>query len=218
MEDCPLRPHPSNACRSRSYDVRVLSGCESVADDDAHDGSWSVACGRSAVGSGADQRAPLALPARPGCGVRRYRPRGQPWPSGPRNTVDRRERPHGGSDPHRMRCNGAPGRAFLAAPSNKRMQLTKRGDLVGVQDGLFFIESRFAADPRCSPALDRELCTSTPPRGIIVVSRRRYLHGPVHGITSTCHSTAPDSASLDCTPSVGGSAGDVERGVDASRL
>jgi hypothetical protein len=31
------------------------------------------------------------------------------------------------------------------------MQLTKRGDLVGSdQDGHFFIESRFAADPRCS--------------------------------------------------------------------
>jgi hypothetical protein len=30
-------------------------------------------------------------------------------------------------------------------------ELTKRGDLVvRVQDGLIFIESRFAADPRCS--------------------------------------------------------------------
>jgi len=39
----------------------------------------------------------------------------------------------------------------VMAPSNKRMQLTKRGILwVGVQDGLVFIESRFAADPRCS--------------------------------------------------------------------
>src|SRR5688572_2676078 len=32
------------------------------------------------------------------------------------------------------------------------MQLTKRGGFVGVQGGLIFIESRFAADPRCSAA------------------------------------------------------------------
>jgi hypothetical protein len=42
-----------------------------------------------------------------------------------------------------------------AVRPNKRMQLTKRGDLVvGVQDGLFFTESRFAADPRCWTAVE----------------------------------------------------------------
>ena len=38
----------------------------------------------------------------------------------------------------------------MVAPSNKRMQLTKRGDLAGsIQVWFLFIGLRFAADPRC---------------------------------------------------------------------